>query len=747
MRSHPLSLALFAVLAVPTHALAQSGPADGDVADDPKLLERVVVTSTRTERALIDVPNTVGEIDRKRMDELLVDNLKDLFRYEPGISVGSSFGRFGIGDIRIRGLGGNRVRIQTDGIAVPDAFSIGSFSNANRNFVDLDTLKRVEVVRGPTSALYGSDALGGTVSFVTKDPSDYLQAGRTSYFGLKLGYDGEWDGFSAGITAAFGGQRWSGLLALGHRQGHETRNQGEVDGVGAARTRPNPQDREGRSLLGKLVFAPSARQRFTLTVEGSEDTADTDMLTSMGLQPMTGAINTHVGARDAQRRSRISLEHRIDLESGFADSIDWQLYTQTSTTTQYTIEARTLPPPTLQDVRERWFHFDQRTHGVQLNFRKTLDVGSVQHTLAWGLDWVRTDTEQRRDGLRSFPLTGASTPNMPPDNYPVRDFPRSTTTNTAAYLQDEIALADGKFRLVPALRVDRYRLTPHMDAIFAGDNPGVVLSSLGKTSVSPKLGLVWHFNDDWSLFGGYARGFRSPPYADVNIGFTNVMFGYTAISNPNLKPETSNGFELGLRYSGPSAYASLSAYDNRYRDFIESFVFVGFNAQGLMVYQSQNVADARIHGVELKTGLELGALAQALAGWSLRGAAAWSRGEDRTAGEPLESVDPFTATLGLAYDADDWGLELSGRFAGRRNRMPTPPAGTRYFVSPGYGVFDLYAHWKFGAHVKLNAGIRNLADRRYWSAGDVPLAGATSAVLDRYTAPGRTLAASLLVEW
>ncbi len=753
MRAHPLSLALLAALAVSFQVHAQSstpsGPSgvDAGVDGEIKVFDRVVVTATRSERALIDVPNTVDEIDRKRMDELLVDNLKDLFRYEPGISVGSSFGRFGIGDIRIRGLGGNRVRIQTDGIAVPDAFSIGGFSNANRNFVDLDTLKRVEVVRGPTSSLYGSDALGGTVSFVTKDPSDYLVAGKDAYFGFKLGYDGEWSGFSTGLTTAFGGQHWSGLLALGHRQGHETRNQGEVGGVGAARTRPNPQDRDGRSLLGKLVFSPSASQRFTLTVDASDDHADTDMLTSMGVQPMTGANNTHVGAQDQQRRSRISLEHRIDLEGGFADSIDWQAYVQRSTTTQYTIELRNLPPPTLQDVRERWFHFDQRVRGVQVNFRKTLESGSVTHDLAWGLDVVRTDTEQRRDGLRSFPLTGASTPNMPPDNYPVRDFPRSTTTNTAAYLQDEITLAEGKFRLVPALRVDRYQLTPHMDAIFAGDNPGVALSSLGKTSVSPKLGMVWHIDDDWSLFGGYARGFRSPPYADVNIGFTNVMFGYTAISNPNLKPETSNGFELGLRYSGPNAYASLSAYDNRYRDFIESFVFVGFNQQGLMLYQSQNVADARIHGVELKAGLELGALSPALAGWSVRGAAAWSRGEDHAAGEPLESVDPFTATFGLAYDADDWGVELSGRFAGRRDRMPTPPAGTSYFVSPGYGVFDLYAHWKLGKHVTINAGLRNLGDRRYWSAGDVPLANSTSAVLDRYTAPGRSLAVSLQVAW
>ena len=72
------------------------------------------------------------------------------------------------------------MRVQTDGIAMPTSFNIGSFSNANRNFTDLDTLKRVEIVRGPASSLYGSDALGGVVAFVTKDPADYLKDGRTA---------------------------------------------------------------------------------------------------------------------------------------------------------------------------------------------------------------------------------------------------------------------------------------------------------------------------------------------------------------------------------------------------------------------------------------------------------------------------------------------------------------------------------------------------------------------------------------
>ena len=84
-------------------------------------------------------------------------------------------------------------------------------------------------------------------------------------------------------------------------------------------------------------------------------------------------------------------------------------------------------------------------------------------------------------------------------------------------------------------------------------------------------------------------------------------------------------WKLGLRFSGEAAYASLSAYYNRYDDFIESMRFIGVNDEGLTVYQSQNIAEARIYGLELKAGLELGALSETLQGWSLRGAAAWSR--------------------------------------------------------------------------------------------------------------------------
>ncbi|MET0329237.1 MAG: TonB-dependent hemoglobin/transferrin/lactoferrin family receptor [Luteimonas sp.] len=741
----PCLLSVSLALCLPSTA-AIAAP-EGEARD----LDQIVVTATRTERAVTDVPNTVDVIDRVRMDTRLVRDLADLFRYEPGITVGSSFGRFGLNDIRIRGLGGNRVRIQTDGIAVPDAFAIGSFSSANRNFVDLDTLKRVEVVRGPTSSLYGSDALGGVVSFVTKDPSDYLAVGRDAYVGTRIGFTSANQGLFAGGTAAFGGARWSGLVAVSHRQGKERENMGEVGGEGGARTQANPQSSSGRSVLGKLVFAPGETQRFRLTVEGNEDDVDTDVLTSYGLQALTGATNTQVLGDDHQSRARITFGHEIDaLSSTLADGIDWQVYRQDSRTRQDSVEVRRVPSvgTVIRDRRERAFHFDQRSYGLQANARKTLETGSVTHAIAYGLDIERTTTRQKRDGRRIFLDTGVVTNVMLPDVFPVRDFPISDTTKAALYVQDEIGFADGAFRLVPALRVDRYTLSPDVDSIFREDNPNTRVVELDETSVSPKLGFVWKFSDAWSLFGGYAGGFRAPPYNDVNIGFTNFMFGYTAIPNPDLKSETSDGLELGLRVAGDIGYASLSSYYTEYDDFIESTRYIGDDpVTGLMVYQSQNVDDARIRGVEFKGGVYFDTIAPALEGWSLQGAATWSRGEDRTTGEALGSVDPLTATLGVAFERDAWGAELIGRFAGRRDRLPTAPAGSAYFESPGHALLDLYAHWSFAPGTRLNAGVFNLADRKVWQAGLVPVVSATSATLDRYTAPGRSVAVSLSVDF
>ncbi|MBB6364992.1 hemoglobin/transferrin/lactoferrin receptor protein [Xanthomonas sacchari] len=741
-RTTPLTGALWLALASCAHAAPASAPvsssnadADASAASAVRDFDRLQVTATRTQRAIVDVPGSVDVIDREQMDRALVHDLKDLLRYTPGVSATGNSGRFsGISGIRIRGLDGNRVLIQTDGIPVSDNFSFGSYLNANRNFVDMDTLKRVEIVRGPASALYGSDALGGVVAYVTKDPADYLAPGKDSYVGLKFGYESEWKGLFAGALVAFGGDRWSGMAAVSHRQGQESETQGDNRSIGAARTAPNPLNSDGRSLLSKLVYAPSANQRWKLTVEGNEDYSRIDALSNV-----TASILSQRG-RDHQTRARVSLGHEVDqLATWLADDLQWQLYRQDSQSLQRTDERRSNAT-----LRHMEHDFDQRLYGLQANLHKRVDQGRVVHDISYGIDLSHTDTHEKRDGHTLNLRTGAISKTVGMETFPVRDFPITETIKAGAYLQDEIALADGRFSLTPALRADYYRLSPQVDAIFATDNPGVTAKKISDRNVSPKLGVIWRLDDAWSLYANYAHGFRAPPYNDVNIGFTNLLIGYTAIANPDLKPETSRGAELGVRYAGTAIYAGLSAYRNAYRDFIESYRFVGFNADGLMLYQSRNVDRVTIRGVEAKAGIDFGALDARWAGWSLQASAAYARGDNRTDGTPLNSVDPLRGVLGLGYDRSTWGTQLVATAVAKKRR----PELATYYTPAGYATLDLLAHWHFTEGARLDVGVFNLADRRYIDWNMLPGATlASSAVLDRYTGAGRNVSVSLALDW
>jgi hemoglobin/transferrin/lactoferrin receptor protein len=153
----------------------------GETAEDGT----ITVTATRIPQAVEEVPATVTVISEEKIADELASDVRDLIRFEPGVSVRrapsrftaafSSTGRGGNESFNIRGIEGNRVLIQVDGIRVPDGFSFGAQSAGRGDFVDLGIVKSVEILRGPASALYGSDGLAGAVSFITSDPEDLLK--------------------------------------------------------------------------------------------------------------------------------------------------------------------------------------------------------------------------------------------------------------------------------------------------------------------------------------------------------------------------------------------------------------------------------------------------------------------------------------------------------------------------------------------------------------------------------------------
>jgi len=744
MTIRPLASAVLLALAGAARADDAAAPYDIPIFDE---LDRVVVSATLNERAQKDVASEVTVIDAVEIDRRQVQDFADLLRYEPGVSAtGSDIGggRFGNGGISIRGLGGNRVRIEVDGIAIPDSFEIGSFSSAGRDVVDVDALKRVEIVRGAASSLYGSDALGGVVSYVTKDPSDFVGKDGGQFGSAKLLYDSA-DRESA-ITGTYtGGSAHDGVVVVAtHRDGSATNNEGGVDSADSTRTRPNPQDTRSDAVLAKYVHTADSGRIDRVTFDGDHGDVDTDVLSGVAFSPLTNALTTSLEGHDTRERLRLSFDQELPLQLGIADSLDWKVYAQRSEVGQDTFEDRvTLGPdgPINPKQRFRRFEFDQRVFGAEATGRKAVTAAGVEHAITYGIDVSRTRTEEERNGYQRDVTTGAITNVVSPDVFPVRDFPNTDTTNAALFGEDEMRLLDGRLSLIPGLRVDYYKLDPKPDAMFIDDNPGVATTGLTHTSWSPKFGAIWRFDDTYSAFAQYSHGFRAPPYNDVNIGFTNLQFGYTAIANPNLKPETSNGLEVGLRASGKLGYFSVSAYENRYRDFIESQAVVAVDPEtGFITFQSINLSRVKIHGAEARYGINLGALAAALDGWTVKGSLASARGNDDTAHQPLVSVDPARAVLGLAYDRETWGAELVGSFVERKDRLPaaTEDNPTVLFAAPGYATLDFYSHWQVLPQLELYGALVNLTDRHYWNwgiVGGLP----QSATIDRYSSPGRSI--------
>jgi hemoglobin/transferrin/lactoferrin receptor protein len=713
-------------------AQAQSAPVEAAGMDD-----QVTVTATRTEKRVDEVPATVTVITEERMENELVTDIKDLVRFEPGVSVSNSPARFGAAlgatgrdgnaGFNIRGLEGNRVLIQVDGVRVPDAYSFGPQANGRGGYVDLDLLKSVEILRGPASALYGSDGIAGAVSFITRDPDDLVQEGRTFGVRARTAYASADDSWANSVIGATEFGDWSGMLSYTRRDAHEQENQGETGGTGESRTLPNPTESQSDSWLAKLVWAPGDMHRFRLTYEGLEGETVTQVLSGLGTSPFTGQSTLALDATDTTERERFAFDHIFDLgDGGFLTGGRWGVYTQDSHTRQFTFEDR---DPAVDRTRDNTF--DTSVWGVSGQIEAAATTGAVEHTLLLGADWSETEQSNIRDGT------------VPPfgETFPVRTSPLTEYTLTGIFLQDEISILDGQLLLYPAVRYDAYELTPIRDAFYPANFPAEPSDG---DQVSPKLGIVAWPSDWLGAYANFAKGYKAPAPGQVNEGFENLAFGYTTIANPDLKPESSDSSEVGVRlrdigFAGAEWSGSVAAYVTDAKDFIVNQAIGGAGTPSdPVIFQYINLTQVSIDGVE----------AQLNAAWDngfgLRLAASKSDGTVKGApNEPLQSIDPAKLVAGLTYD------DPQGRFGGQLiatfvdGKDIGDVVNPTDFRPPSFSILDLTAYWNITEMVALRAGAFNLTDEKYWWWSDVRGLASNAVALDAFTQPGRNYSASL----
>ncbi|NCU66184.1 TonB-dependent hemoglobin/transferrin/lactoferrin family receptor [Acidovorax sp. 210-6] len=736
---------------VPAHAQS-TAPRNAHAA-----LPEVVVSGSRQEQAADELPLSYDVINANTLSNQQSRNLREALENLPNTSVKRSPARFSVGGatasagrdgnvgINIRGLGGNRVLLMTDGVRMPRSYAFRT-TTFDREYLSLELLKRIEVVRGPASALYGSDGMAGLVNFITHEPADFLAVGKgetpkTLGGRIAAGWSGDDNGHTlAGTVAGQASDTLQWMLTATTRGAHAMDNMGTNNEPNLNRTSPNPQDDRDNAVLGKIVLRPHATQRHVFTLEHVQKKSDVDLLSSRNPLPLRGTPAQIAGAivdeysSRAMERNRLTWDARFGLGTDWADHVRTVVAYQDAQSRQVGTSVRNTLP-----LRVRDNSYGESTWQAGVQADKILRSGGWAHKITYGLDHVRSDISNLYTGLAP----------LPPEVFPLKRFPDTRETTSALYVQDESV--HGNWSLTPGLRFDHFSLDVTSQAGFypPAKQPG---QSLSGSALSPKIGVLYRATEQWSVFGQYAAGFRAPDAGQVNGYYENAAEQVIIIPNPDLRPEKSRGVELGVRGRLDRLSLDAAVFGSHYSNLIMDTVLIRGTgtAADPRIFQTINTERARITGFELKGQYDWGRVAggRLVTPFSYGKA----RGVNRATGKPINSVDPAQLALGVQYDTAAWGLRLDMRHHAAKtakdidSASSVKPPNTQFTV-PSATTLDVSAQWRLRKDLRLNFAVHNLTNRKYWLWPDVYGLAASSATNDAYTQPGRSVHVSLVKDF
>lgn len=721
-------------------------------------LQTVVVSASRNEQFHDDLPVSMEVLNAAHLESGQMGDIRDIANGWANVSVkrapsrftvtgaGNSVGRDGNAGFNVRGQDGNRVLMLVDGVRLPRSYINGN--NAfGRDTLSLELLKQVELVRGPSSVLYGSDALAGLVNFITQEPADFLRssdgAARMSGGRLALSSSGDDHGITLAATLATSVDptlQW--LLTGTARRSAGLASMGTNDSANVDRTTANPQADRGASWLGKMVLRPDSSQKHVLTLEYVQKSSDLELLSTRAKAPLGAASVVDESAARNLRRERLAWHASYTQDATWFDRLQTVLSVQNSAAQE---NGNTLRKDAGLRVRETAYGERALQAGVQAD--KTLLLpGQWSQRITYGMDYARTDVTSWFGGFDPLPL---------PAYVPKKYFPDTRDSSTALYLQSEFSGA--RWSVTPGLRLEQFSLDVLTQAGYSppAPTPG---KSLAGSNVSPKLGVLYQMTPELRLFGNYASGFRAPSGAQIN-GFaenpTPSTF-VTLLANPDLKPETSNSLEFGMRARFGASSLDLTVFSgNYYQLIVDKKPLGGAGVAGdPLLFQTVNIDNARIHGFEFKAVVPWGAIGGMVV--STPCFYGQTRGVDRSTGLPLNSIDPAKSGCGLKLERTEWELRLDATHYAAKSvadlespylPKPVSPPRIEQLTLPAVTTLNLHGQWRVRRGLRINLAIVNLNNQKYWRWSDVQGLAANSSVVDAYSQAGRHLNLSAVTDF
>jgi hemoglobin/transferrin/lactoferrin receptor protein len=674
MRSIRMS-ALALSLAVASSPVLAQDVGRSDVSD-PKMLDTIQVTATKRPESVLEVSAATTIATRTELSEAAMQTPMDALHGEVGTFVQQTTP--GQGVVIVRGLKGSEVLHLVDGFRLNNAI----FRNAPNQYialVDGQSLDRIEVVRGPSSTLYGGDAMGGVVQMLTPALA-YSEQGWGFGGRLRAIAASADDSLIGRAEVAGGNDRVAFSLGATSQEVNDLRIGGGDERPQSGFTARNGDFKfgvrvaDGHELVLGLQYAEQPKTpRHDALVPGFGQT-----------QPENAVFFF-----EPQQRRFAQLLWRIDAANALFDSGELRIGRQVIIDDRRT---RAFGTPNEERERNR-----DATTGIVGQFGK--DIGEHHH-LSYGFETYRDTVESSR--LRTNINTGAISVRQPrfPDG--------SRMESRAVYIADD--WKSGRFDLNAGLRYSRFDI----EIPAAGSVPGVRLKP---DQLTGNVGLSLELSESARLVANLGRGFRAPNIFDLGI-FGSRPGNRFSEPNPNLEPETVTSFDLGVKFGGERYSGELIAFRSSYRDKITSVLTGQVLPGGVLVVQNRNITRQELWGVEAGARYRMEA-----PDLEFYATATYTRGDERLEGAqtPADRIPPLFGKLGARWRANDrFGLEAYSLYATAQNRL-SPRDAIDPRINPngtaGWATLNLRAEYRIVENFGVALRAENLADKRYREHG------------------------------
>lgn len=593
------SLCLLGTLGVFTSSAFAQSTADSARADSARKTHRLApltVSANRTEQQVFRTAVPVLVLDSSTVHREVPDGVGDLFRNLPGVDV------TGVGPnqtrLIVRGQRGQRILLAEDGIRLNNSRRQQDFGELPA-FTDINSTSRVEVIRGPASVLYGTDAIGGVVNQITMHaPGLSTPKGVSGSALFRYGSASEqqtWNGTLSGRVGRLGFS-----LAGNYRDASPYESPA---GTFGALTLDNPTlvhdtGLNDRNFSADLAYNTSMNAAVTLRVsQYSARDAGFGYVSPADLGDPEGATVRLLYPK--QDVTRVTAGFRAGaLGWGIADRMGVTFYTtqnERSFVQNIAIPFPTPPFPPGSGISIDGRNFtDIATYGTRLELARAFGSG---HVVTYGVDWYLDDSENADTNVtvsRMFgpPTTRTST---------TPTVPYAKMWSGGAYAQASLALSQ---RMVLGLGVRGQ--TIHSET---RETPGLPPDRAGiSTSDGTVVGgasLAYELFPTLNVIGNVGRAFRAPNLVERYFEGSAEGSGFQ-LANPDLAPETSLNVDLGLKFRTGRVYAEAIWFQNRISDGIRA-VQVDTTVNNLPGFQNQNIETLTDNGLELLAEVYAGA--------------------------------------------------------------------------------------------------------------------------------------------